>query len=269
MSDSSGAPARSRLLAALTYPEVAAIVGGARPSVAILPVGSTEAHGPHLPLGTDSILSEGMALRGGEALAERGVECVVLPTIHYAITEWARDFTGSMSIAAPVAHDLVLGACAAAKSIGFTRVAMVSAHLEPGHIASLRRVAEEYEAARGEPLIFVDKTRRANAARLGDEFKSGSCHAGAYETSLVMALRPAWVQAGVAAALPRHTVSLVDRIRAGATGFLECGMEQAYCGDPAEASAAEGERLLAILAEMIAEAVIAGLPEAERPKGQV
>lgn len=253
-------PARSRRLAEMTYPEVEALLAGGRPTAAILPVGSTEAHGPHLPLGTDSMISEGMAARAGEALARRGVECVILPTIHYAVTEWARDFKGSMSIGEPAAFELVLGACRAAKSIGFSRVAMVSAHLEPGHIAVLRRVAAAYQEAEGEPLVFVDKTRRANAARLGDEFRSGSCHAGAYETSLVLALRPERVRGAIAAGLPRQEVSLVDRIREGATGFLECGMERAYCGDPAGASAAEGERLLAVLEGMIADAIAAALP---------
>lgn len=252
--------AQSRPLAALTYPEVAAIVAGARPSVAILPAGSTEAHGPHLPLGTDSIISEGMATRAGAALAGRGVECVILPTIHYAVTEWARDFKGSMSIDDDVAFALILGACKAAKAVGFTRVAMVSAHLEPGHIAVLRRAAKAYEEALGEPLIFVDKTRRAHAARLGDEFRSGSCHAGSYETSLVLALRGELVRGEIAAGLPRHEVGLVEHIRGGATGFLDCGMERAYCGDPAAASADEGERLLATLAAMTADAIVASLP---------
>ncbi|MCA9638666.1 MAG: creatininase family protein [Myxococcales bacterium] len=251
--------ARSRRLGELTYPEVEAIVGGPRPSAAIIPVGSTEAHGPHLPLATDSIISEGMATRAGELLAARGIECVVMPTIHYAVTEWARAFKGSTSIGEASAFNLVLDTCRAAKSIGFDRVAIVSAHLEPGHIAVLRRVARAYEEAEGEPLVFPDKTRRKNASRLTAEFQSGSCHAGQYETSLVLALRPELVRQELAGALPRHEVALVEHIQAGASGFLECGMEQAYCGSPADASAAEGEATLAVLGAMIADAIAASL----------
>ncbi|MCA9662602.1 MAG: creatininase family protein [Myxococcales bacterium] len=255
--------ARCERLGELTYPEVEAIVGGPRATAAIIPIGSTEAHGPHLPLATDSIISEGMAMAAGRALAGRGVTAVVFPTIHYAVTEWARAFKGSTSIGESSAFNMIFDACRAAKGIGFTRVAIVTAHLEPGHIAVLRRVARRYEDELDEALVFPDKTRRANAARLTEEFQSGSCHAGQYETSLVLALRPDLVRASIAAELPDHEVALVDHIRAGATGFIDCGMDQAYCGAPAAATAAEGEATLATLATMIADAIVRsiGAPE--------
>ncbi len=253
--------ARSVHLGELTYTDVEAILAAERPCVAILPVGSTEAHGPHLPLATDSIISEGMAERAGEAVADRGIAAVILPTIHYAVTEWAKDFKGSTSIAESTAFNLVFDTCRAAKAMGFDRVVMVTAHLEPGHIAVLRRVARRYAEELEEPLVFPDKTRRANAAQLTEEFRSGSCHAGQYETSLVLALRPDLVRREVADALPVHTVDLVDHIRAGASGFAECGMDQAYCGAPSGASAIEGEATLHTLATMVADAVESSLRE--------
>ena len=253
--------ARCERLSELTYTDVEALLAAPRPCVAILPVGSTEAHGPHLPLATDSIISEGMAERAGAAIAARGITAVVLPTIHYAVTEWAKDFKGSTSIAESTAFNLVFDTCRAAKTMGFDRVVMVTAHLEPGHIAVLRRVARRYAAELEEPLVFPDKTRRANAAQLTEEFKSGSCHAGQYETSLMLALRPDLVRQAVADALPVHNVDLVDHIRAGASGFADCGMDQAYCGAPAGASASEGEATLATLATMVADAVSRSLAE--------
>jgi len=267
--DNQAPPARCERLSELTYTEVEALLAAPRPCVAILPVGSTEAHGPHLPLATDSIISEGMAERAGEAIAARGIGAVVLPTIHYAVTEWAKGFKGSTSIAESTAFNLVFDTCRAAKVMGFDRVVMVTAHLEPGHIAVLRRVARRYAEELEEALVFPDKTRRANAAQLTEEFRSGSCHAGQYETSLMLALRPDLVRRAVAGALPDHTVDLVEHIRAGASGFAECGMDQAYCGAPAGASASEGETTLATLATMVADAVSESLAErrsaAERP----
>ncbi len=256
--------ARCEHLGELTYTELEQLLGHERPCIAILPVGSTEAHGPHLPLATDSIISEGMAQRGGEVLCERGMHAVILPTIHYAVTEWARDFIGSTSIGESTAQSLVLETTRAAKAMGFTRVAMVSAHLEPGHIAVLREVVRRYAQELGEPLVFADKTRRRNAAKLSEEFQSGSCHAGQYETSLMLALRPELVRQDIAATLPKKQVDLVHHIRAGASGFAECGMERAYCGAPAVASAAEGETSLRTLATMLADAVTASF---EQPEG--
>lgn len=246
-------------LAELTYPEVERLLADPRPKIALLPVGSTEAHGPHLPLATDSLISEAVVDRAAAELVAAGHLAAALPPIHYAVTEWAQGFAGSTSIAAEVAIGMVLGTCRAVHAMGFERVVVFTAHLEPDHIASLREVARRFAAATGRPLLFVDTTRRALAARLTPEFQSGSCHAGRYETSLVLAIRPDLVRMELAAALPENTVPLAEHIRAGKRGFLECGMPQAYCGAPAAATAEEGRAILATLATLVVEAVVASL----------
>ena len=258
-------PGRAVRLAELTYPEVERLLADARPKIAVLPVGSTEAHGPHLPLATDSLISEAVAWRAAEALAATGRVAAALPPIHYAVTEWAAMFAGSTSIAAEVAIGLVLGTCKAIRAMGFDRVAVFTAHLEPDHIASMREVARRFEADTGEPLVFIDTTRRALAARLTPEFQSGSCHAGRYETSLVLAVRPDLVRMDLAATLPEHVVPLAEHIRGGKRGFLECGMPQAYCGAPADATAAEGLDTLTTLATLVVEAVERALAPAASP----
>ncbi|WP_434422982.1 creatininase family protein [Nannocystis pusilla] len=245
--------------AELSYPEVERLLALQQPKVALLPVGSTEAHGPHLPLSTDSLIGEAVVGLAAGELAGRGHLAAVLPPIHYAVTEWAKDFAGSTSIGAEVAIGLVLGTCRAMRAMGFDRVVVFTAHLEPDHIASLREVARRYEADTGDTLLFVDTTRRALAARLTPEFQSGSCHAGRYETSLVLAIRPDLVRMDLAAALPEHPVPLAEHIRAGKRGFLECDMPRAYCGAPAAATAEEGREILATLATLVVEAVVASL----------
>jgi creatinine amidohydrolase len=248
-------------LGALTYDDVARIVALPRPKVAIIPTGSTEAHGPHLPLSTDTMISTEVARRAAVRLAAEGIEAVWFPPLHYGVTDWAATFSGTTTISAEVISGLLLQACAQAKAMGFTRVAITNAHLEPGHISTLRAVAKLYEAQHGEPLVFADKTRRKNAARLTAEFQSGSCHAGQYETSLILAIRPDLVKTEVAAGLPPHIVPLHEKIAAGAQGFADCGLDRAYCGSPAEATAAEGERSLEILADMVVQDVLASLVE--------
>lgn len=256
---------RDVALAHCTYPEVAARLAEAAPKIAVIPVGSTEAHGPHLPLNTDSLIGEAVALRAALALEQRGMVALQFPPIHYAVTDWAGSFSGSVSIPAATAIDLVLGTCKAARAMGFDKVVIFTAHLEPGHIASLREVVRRYGEEMGEALIFPDTTRRALAARLTPEYQSGSCHAGQYETSLVLALRPELVRWDVALQLPAHPVPLAERIKAGARDFRECGMDQAYCGEPAAASAAEGEASLVVLAELVVEAVLTSLPAGGHP----
>ena len=133
--------ARDVALAHCTYPEVAARLAEAAPKIAVIPVGSTEAHGPHLPLNTDSLIGEAVALRAAAALEQRGMVALQFPPIHYAVTDWAGSFSGSVSIPAVTAIDLVLATCKAARAMGFDEVVIFTAHLEPDHIASLREVA--------------------------------------------------------------------------------------------------------------------------------
>lgn len=248
-------------LAALKYTEVAELLSSDVRKIAIVPAGSTEAHGPHLPLGTDSIISTEMARLGAEGLAASGYLAVRFPTIHYAVTDWAGDFSGSTTIPTDTAHGIVLGTCLAAKRMGFDRVVLTNAHLEPDNIQTLRAVTKAFEEAAGEPLLFPDVTRRRNAERLTDEFRSGSCHAGQYETSLVLAVHPELVDMDIARELPDHYVPLHERIAAGAKSFLECGMDRAYCGNPAGSTAEEGRATYEVLARLVVEVVEASFPD--------
>jgi creatinine amidohydrolase len=142
-------------------------------------------------------------------------------------------------------------------------VAVVNAHLEPAHIASLRSAVSWAAERSGRSPVFPDITRRALAARLTEEFRSGACHAGRFETSLVLAVRPDLVREEQRAGLAPIETSLVEAIRAGQMTFLAAGLDQAYCGDPASASAAEGEQTYEILAAIVAEAVLADLEPQE------
>ena len=82
---------------------------------------------------------------------------------------------------------------------------------------------------------MLDLTRRRAAERLTDEFRSGAAHAGRYETSIVRATRPELVDTERMSALPERPVNMPAAIAAGKTDFLAMGMDEAYCGAPAEA----------------------------------
>ena len=251
----------SHELARMTYVEVEALLARPEKKIALLPTGSTEAHGPHLPLATDSIIAEEMARRAAEQLSARGFAAVRLPPLHYAVTDWAAEFAGSAGISKSSARAILLELARRCGALGFDATVLVNAHLEPDNIATLRDVTREH-AESGAPglLLFPDKTRRRNAERLTAEFQSGSCHAGQYETSLVLAVDPTLVRSDLAEALPEHRVPLHEHIARGAKSFGECGLDQAYCGDPAGASADEGQRSYDALAAMIVDAVLEAFP---------
>jgi creatinine amidohydrolase len=134
-------------------------------------------------------------------------------------------------------------------------LALANAHFDPEHLGALHNATARI-AERGRPRVaFPDLTRRELATRLTAEFVSGACHAGCFETSILLAERPDLVVEAERTRLDPLPVSLSTAIRAGRTSFLDAGLHAAYCGDPAAASAAEGRETVALLGEILAESV--------------
>lgn len=245
-------------LADLPWTAVRDALASGAPVVAILPCGAVEAHGPHLPLATDVIISEGMADRAVALLAPRGLRALVLPSLDYAPAEYASEFAGTVSIGSAAAKAVLLDIARSLKAQGFACLAIANSHFDPANVAMLREAAIEV-AALGLPVAFPDFTRRALAGTLTEEFKSGACHAGQFETSLVLSDRPDLVDTPAGTALADNPSSLVDAFARGAKTFVEAGGPDAYFGSPRRASEAEGEESYAVMAEALAKAVMASL----------
>ncbi len=242
---------QSAHLEELTYEEAREVLE--KGAVALLPTGATEAHGPHLPLATDVVISREAARRAHRILKGRGVASLVLPPLAYAVTDYASEFAGTISLPFETACALVRDVILGAMRTGFRGVVICNAHLEPENLRALREGSLQAATA-GALVEFPDVTRKPHALRLGEEFKSGACHAGSYETSLVMAVNPFLVRTQLAERLSPNPRSLSVAIREGKKTFLEAGGDHAYFGDPATASEAEGERHYAALADIFAAA---------------
>ena len=240
----------TRLLGEMTTEEVKALLA-APPTAALVPVGSVEPHGPHLPLSTDTLLGETAALRACDALAARGVQAVVAPSVAYGVTDFAEGFAGAVSVPAEVLTPMLRAIVTRLRAEGFSHVCLVNNHLEPAHDAAVRAsVAGIAGASVASPL-----TRRW-ARTLSDEFRRGDCHAGRYETSLVLAAGGR--VSDEHRALPAVGISLADAIRDGKDRFRDIGMARAYTGAPAEATRDEGDALYERLVEMIVGEVLGG-----------
>src|SRR5262245_40906833 len=230
-------------------------------TVALLPVGAIEAHGPHLPLGTDDVIAGAMARAAGAKLAARGLGAVLLPALAYSAAPFGAAFAGTLSVSPHAISALVADIAAEVSRHGFAALAIANAHLDPAHLGALTE-AQRLAAARcAMPVVCPDLTRRANAARLTDEFRTGACHAGRYEGSVVMAARPELVRTAVQRALPPVPASLSAAIRTGATTFEQAGGPRAYFGSPAEATAEEGRTTIEALGDILADAVLEALPQ--------
>ena len=243
--------------AELTWTEVRRLAPAA---VALLPVGSTEAHGPHLPLCTDVVIAEAVCARVADRLAVRKLEAVVFPPVNYGLTEFARPFAGTVSLPGAEVTALIREASLGIAAAGFAKLAVVNHHLEPAHFRAVREGAEAARAA-GARVACPDHRRKPWAPMLGEEFTHGGAHAGHYETSLVLAAAPHLVRDEVRQNLPAVEVNLSAAIKQGATDFVSAGGPEAYFGQPALAHAVEGARLLDVLAD----AVMAALDDLDAP----
>ncbi len=237
-------------------------------AVAILPVGAIEAHGPHLPLSTDVIIAEAMAEAGAARLADHGWEVLVLPALSYSAAPFAAGFPGTLSIGPETLTRTLVDIARSLGSHGIAVLAIANAHLDPANIGAIGAAAEEcgggaLEAAEAGSaacrIVFPDVTRRRWAPRLTEEFRSGACHAGSYEGSVVLSAAPSLVREEIRSGLTPNPVSLSEAIREGKRSFEEAGGARAYFGYPAEASAAEGKRTIAALGLILSEAVLAEL----------
>jgi creatinine amidohydrolase len=244
------------LLAAMPWTAVRDLVSPR--AVAVLPIGAIEAHGPHLPLATDVIIAEAMAREGAERLSARGLDILLLPALPLAAAPFAAAFPGTIDTPAADIVSLVLSIAGSLARHGIRHTVLANAHLDPSHVRSLRDAASRMDGP-GASLIFPDLTRRRWAERLTEEFRSGACHAGRYETSIVMAERPEWVRADVASRLPANPRSLVDAIARGLCTFDSAGGADAYFGWPADATAEEGRQIVATLGTILEEAVVEAL----------
>ncbi|HXF31556.1 MAG TPA: mycofactocin biosynthesis peptidyl-dipeptidase MftE [Solirubrobacterales bacterium] len=214
---------RSRLDSA-TWPELDADTS-AGPAVLVVPLGATEQHGPHLPLGTDTAIAVALAETAADLPWVR-----VAPPLAYGSSGEHQAFAGTLSIGA-AATELVLVELGRSATETFAAVLFLSAH--GGNAAPL--------AAAVARLRDEGRDVRAWAPRFG-----GDLHAGRTETSLMLALAPGSVRAGRdpgnRAALP----DLIDDLRVGGVRPLA---PNGVLGDPTDASKEEGGELFASAAD--------------------
>jgi creatinine amidohydrolase len=215
----------------LTWPEAGA--RAASGALLAVPVGSTEQHGPHLPMSTDTDLAVALA----EALARRRGDVVVAPALAYGSSGEHAGFAGTLSIGQDATR-LVLVELVRSAGDTFSRVVLVVGH---GGNAAPVNAAVTLLRSQGHAVL-------AWAPRFG-----GDAHAGHTETSLTLALAPARVRAGeVAAGAAEPVGELMPRLRAG--GVLAVSAN-GVLGDPTGATAEHGAALFAAAADDLCDRV--------------
>ena len=215
-----------RTFSSLTWPELA----GRLPLVAV-PVGSTEQHGPHLPVDTDTRIARAVA----EGLAERIPRLLVAPPLPYGASGEHAGFPGTLSLGTDA---LRLALIELVRSADDSACGVVLVNGHGGNAAALRSAAATLTEEGRRVLVWAP--RAALAAQVGIPRPEQDLHAGRAETSLLLHLAPELVR--LAEAAPGPAPALADLVRRGVRAHSPTGV----LGDPAGASAAEGAALLAL-----------------------
>lgn len=235
-------------LGELTTDEIEALVEDDAPVVVLVPVGCVEPHGPHLPLDTDTIISRAAIERAAPRLETDGYTVLIAPPVNYGVTECGAAFSGTVSISPHTLTAFLEDVIGGLLDDGVDHVCLVNNHLEPQHDQAVRASAESF----GDTSVSVATPLKRKWARtLSEEFKKGECHAGKYETSILLAVAPDRVDDEQRAELSENPVSLSDKLREGISDFAEMGLTDAYAGAPAAASAEHGHEMLDRLADII------------------
>jgi creatinine amidohydrolase len=233
-------------LRGLTSPQAAALDARA---IGIVPVGACEQHGPHLPLGTDSLITEALVR---DVAGRVAAPLVVAPLIAVGLSDHHAAFAGTVTLARETLFALVEAHVAAFARMGVRRVALLSAH--GGNFAALGEAAGAAVESGVEVHAYADFARflavMAGAGRAaGLDAPATDSHAGAYETSMVLALAGAEA-VGDFADVEGYTAAedgWLERLSDGVQQLSPTGV----IGRPAGATAAVGARVLdAVAGEM-------------------
>ena len=218
-----GTPPGVTLLSDLTWPEAEQrATAGAMLAV---PVGSTEQHGPHLPLSTDTDIAVELAAR----LAVRRDDVLIAPPVCYGSSGEHAGFAGTMSIGQD-ALQLMLTELGRSAADTFRHLVFISTH--GGNAGPVSRAVRQLHAESRDVLLWQPgRAQRATDA-----------HAGRTETAIQLALDPRRVRASLAE--PGNRTPIAELLPALRAGGVRAASPNGVLGDPAGASPAEGAALL-------------------------
>jgi len=174
----------------LTWPEMRQAI--AQQPVVLLPFGTIEDHGPHLPINTDNVIVEAICL---EAARRAAGDVLVMPLVAYGLDEHHMDFPGTVSVDIQTLLTYVADVASSVARHGFTHVLIVNGHGSNEPIADLaaRRVVLETGAICGamSPNAAIDPTLAEPVfSEMRQSAPGGVSHAGEYETAMMLHLRP-------------------------------------------------------------------------------
>jgi creatinine amidohydrolase len=230
----------------MTSPQLRSVIESGVTTV-VVPIGSIEQHGKHLPLGTDAMLGDEIGRRAAERLG-----AVLAPTVRVGCAEHHMAFTGTLTLTRDTLRDVVTQIAESLARHGFELIVLLPTH--GGNFAPVQAAADALEGTLKGARVFspaVDFARDVIGGAAGGVSESAGitpgqsgAHSGEWETSIMLDMRPDLVD--------------MNRAEVGYTGDMTAGIRRMYercegveslasngiMGDPRLADATRGEAYL-------------------------
>ncbi|MEA4931280.1 MAG: creatininase family protein [Anaerolineaceae bacterium] len=235
-------------LGELTWQEAEIMMKAAR--AIIVPLGSTEQHGFHLPLNTDSTIADYLALE----VAKR-TNCLVTPTLTYGQVWSAKDFPGTIAIQERTYINFLKDIVTSLESKSPRNIILFSGHL--GNVAPSKIAARELLDEKGFNNVYhfsyiVDMKQAASGIMETELWHGSGLHGGEMETSVLLRITPELVRMDKAQAdYPVRPPDLDIR----PISWIEFA-KQGIFGDPTKATAEKGARFIERTLQQLADLVI-------------
>lgn len=246
----------------MTSPEVRRAIDEGHDTI-VLPFGSLEQHGGHLPIGTDAMLGDEFGRRVADHL-----DAFLAPTVRVGCAEHHLPFAGTMSVSKDTLRRVAADYARGLARHGFRRIVLLPTH--GGNFEPIGQAADDCQDIEGTSVIsavrdFNEQVLAEGTVGVSAEFgispgESGA-HGGEWETSIMLRLAPDLVR--MDQAQPGYTGDMADavnRVLQDGTG-LDAITPTGVMGDPRRASADHGERYLDSLTNM----VLKGIEQAWAP----
>lgn len=223
-------------LASTTWPVAAAC------SMVLVPIGSIEQHGPHLPVETDSLIARAVTVHAANDLARSGELVLTAPVVAYGASGEHQSFPGTCSIGRDALR-LVLIELVRSIRTWAERVVFVNAH--GGNVWALTSAIRQLRNEGHDVAWVACATEEVDA------------HAGYTETSLVLHLQPDMVRLNLAEA--GNTTPVGELMPAIMSRGISAVSPNGVLGDPSGATAQEGERVLVAMTADVVDRIRSGL----------
>jgi creatinine amidohydrolase/Fe(II)-dependent formamide hydrolase-like protein len=214
--------------------------------VALLPVGSVEQHGPHLPLDTDAFDADYLARRVAEACSDP--KPLVLPPMPYGVSYHHADFTGTVSISNDTLAKMIYEIGMSVSHNGIRKLVIINGH--GGNSPALNYAAQMINRdARIFVCVDTGETSDVDIDKIVET--PNDVHAGEIETSTGLAARPQLVQMDQAQKqIPKFSSRYLDFTSKRGVSWYAYTRKistSGVMGDPTKASAAKGEKIWEIM----------------------